>query len=79
MYSALITAISNMFAKLFELKTVKVENRPTTEIIEEKKDYKKGTDIAEKIIEIAQRYKQEMTFSHRLKFSHLCEQFKKYN
>lgn len=79
MYSALITAISNMFSKLFELKTTQVENQSTTQVIEDKKDYKKATNIAEKIIDITQKYKPEMTFAHRLKFARLCEDFKKYN
>lgn len=79
MYSALITAVSNLFAKLFEFKTAKVENQAQIEIIEDKKDYKKATNIAEKIIDIAENYKAEMTFAHRLKFVHLVQSFKKYN
>lgn len=79
MYSALITAISNMFSKLFEFKTAQVENQAQTEVIEDKKDYKKATDIAEKIIDIAQNYKQKMTFAHRLRFVHLVQNFKKHN
>lgn len=79
MYSALITAISNMFSKLFEFKTVQIENQAQTEVISDKKDYKKATDIAEKIIDIAENYKPEMTFAHRLKFVHLVQNFKKHN
>lgn len=74
-----VSALSTMFAKLFELKTVTTEQRPTTEIIQDKKDYKKATDIAEKIIDIVQKYKPEMTFADRLRFSRLCESFKKHN
>lgn len=79
MYSAMITAISKMLSKLFEFKTSQVENQAQTEVIEDKKDYKKATDIAEKIIDIAERYKPEMTFAHRLKFTHLVQSFKKHN
>ena len=79
MYSAIITAISNMFAKFFEFKATSIENQAQNDLIEDKKDYKKATDIAEKIIEIAQNYKSEMTFSHRLKFGHLVNSFRKYN
>ncbi len=74
-----IASISTMFAKLFEYKTVEVEQKPTIEIIKDKKDYKKATNIAENIIELAQRYKQDMTFADRLRFARLCESFKKHN
>lgn len=79
MYSQMISAIGTMFAKLFELKTAQVENQTTTEIIDDKKDYKKASNIAEKIINIAHKYKPEMTFADRLKFCHLAEKFQKYN
>lgn len=79
MYSQMITAIGNMLAKLFELKTATVENQAETEIIDDKKDYKKATNIAEKIINIAQKYKSEMTFADKLNFSHLIQKFQKYN
>lgn len=79
MISSMIAAISNLFAKLFEFKTAQVENISTLEVIDDKKDYKKATNIAEKIIDIAEKYKPDMTFSHRLKFSHLVQSFKKYN
>ena len=55
MYSALVTAISNMLAKFFELKITGIENQAQSSVIEDKRDYKKATDIAEKIIEIAQK------------------------
>lgn len=79
MYSALITSLSNLFARLFEWKTTKTQHQSETEIIKDKKDYKKATNIAEKIIDIAQQYKADMTFAHRLKFVRLVQTFKKYN
>lgn len=79
MYQTLLTTIGNMLTKLFELKKTQVENQVTTEIIDDKKDYKKATNIAEKIIEISQKYKQEMTFADKLNFSHLVQKFQKYN
>lgn len=79
MYSALITSFSNMMAKLFEFKTRKIENIAQIELVVDKKDYKKAVDIAEKLIEIADVYKNQMTFAHKLKFSHLVEDFKKHN
>lgn len=79
MYSAIITAVSNMFSKFFEFKTTQVENQSQTEVIEDKRDYKKAVDLAEKIIDIAEKYKPQMTFAHRLKFVHLVQSFKKHN
>ncbi len=79
MFSALITAVSSMLANFFEYKTAGVENQAQTDIIEDKKDYKKAADIAEQIIDIAQNYKSDMTFAHRLKFVHLVNNFRKYN
>ena len=79
MFGYMISAIGNMFAKLFEFKTAQVENQATTEIIEDKKDYKKATNIAEKIINLSKKYRSKMTFADRLNFSHLCEKFNKYN
>ena len=77
--SCMVSAIGNMFAKLFEFKTAQIENQATTDIIEDKKDYKKATNIAEKIINLSKKYKSKMTFADKLNFSHLCEKFNKYN
>ena len=79
MISCMISAIGNMFAKLFEFKTAQIENQVTTDIIGDKKDYKKATNIAEKIITLSKKYKSKMTFADKLNFSHLCEKFNKYN
>ena len=77
--SALLNSLCNMMSKLFEFKTVQTENIQSTEIIKDKRDYKKASDIAEKIVSIAHKYKKYMTFADRLRFSHLCESFFKYN
>ena len=79
MFVSFFSDLMNLFSKLFEWKAVEVENQSVTEVIDDKRDYKKAVDIAEKIIDIAQNYKAMMTFSHRLKFRHLVQDFKKYN
>ena len=79
MYVQLITAISNMFEGLFKFKKTKIENQATSEIIHEKKDYKKATNIAEKLIRLCTKYKTKMSFSDQLKFSNLSKNFEKYN
>ncbi len=72
-------SICNLFGRLFEWRAAEAEHVCESDIIKDKKDYKKATDIAEKIIKIAEYYKSEMTFTHRLRFSRLVEKFKKYN
>lgn len=79
MFFEIITALSNLFCKLFDWKKSETEHKLETDIIYDKRDYKKATDIAEKIIDIAQEYKQEMSMAHRLRFSHLVQDFKKHN
>ena len=79
MVTVLVTAISNLLTGVFKFKTAKIENIACVDVVEDKKDYKKAVDIAEKIISIAEYYKADMTFSHRLKFCHLVESFKKHN
>ena len=77
--SSAISSLGNMFWKFFELKTVENQNLPTTEIIDDKRDFKKALNAAEKIINLVQKYKSEMTFADRLRFSHLSESFFKHN
>ena len=79
MFGSLIIALCDLLAGVFKFKTAKIENISSVEVVKDKEDYKVAVDIAEKIIAIAECYKKEMTFSHRLKFCHLVENFKKYN
>ena len=79
MYAQIFTSISDVFKSFFEFKKIRIENQSTTEIIDEKKDYKKATNIAEKLIKISSKYKSKMTFSDRLKYAHLLKDFFKYN
>ena len=79
MFSGFLTAMTETLGKLFEWRTCTLEHESETEIIKDKQDYKKATNIAEKIIKIAQCYKPEMSFIHRIEFSRYVEQFKKYN
>lgn len=79
MFSGMFEAFFTMFGKLFECKKSAIENQATAEIIEEKKDYKKATDIAENIIAIAVRYKSEMAASDRKLLDKYIEKFKKVN
>ncbi len=79
MFLQLINNVCNLFSNIFKFKSVKIENQTTTNIIDDKKDYKKATNIAEKIIYLANKYKSQMTFADRLKYSQLSEKFQKFN
>ena len=79
MFSSVVTAVSNLLSGFLNFKTEKLKNIACIEVIEDKQDYKKALNIAEKIIAIAENYKSDMTFAHRLKFCHLVDDFKKNN
>ena len=78
-YETAIKSIGDFFKSIFDFAKTSKEHQSETEIIKDKKDYKEATNIAEKIIDIAQKYKTEMTFADRLKFSHLLEKFQEHN
>ena len=71
--------ICNLFSNIFKFKSTKIENQTTSDIINDKINYKEATNIAEKIIAITNKYKSQMSFVDKLKYSHLNEKFKKLN
>ena len=77
MFSAIVTAIGNLLTSIFNFRAEKIKNIASVEVVEDKQDYQKAVKTAEKIITIAENYKADMTFSHRLKFCHLVEDFRK--
>lgn len=79
MFNLFISAMGNMFAKLFELKSTKIINQETTDILKDKKNCKIAINIAEKIIELSQKYKDKMTFCDKMKLSKLVAKFYKVN
>lgn len=48
MYSSVITAVSELFTKFFELKRTQIENQSQTEIIEEKQITKRRQTLPKK-------------------------------
>ena len=78
MYSTVIAAIAKMFGHLFDWQKAKAEHLLEADVLDDKKDYKKATDIAEKIIKIAECYEAKMNPLQRWNFRHLCNQFRKY-
>ncbi len=79
MYKSIIESISRVLYKFFDLRKTETQNQSETEIIHDKRDYKKATDIAEEIINTTEKYKNKMSFADRLRFSHLVEKFQKFN
>ena len=58
-------------------KKVKTENQDDTEIIEDKKGLKNSANIAERIIQIALKYQNEMSKFDRYKLNSLVKRFNK--
>ena len=79
MFLNLISSLGNIFANLCEYKTTELKTKPNTEIIKDKKNYKKATNIAEKIINISNKYKNYMNSSDKRKLANLIKIFQKYN
>lgn len=74
---ATIQALLNCLTQFFSYKKVKTENQDESEIIDDKRDLKKASDIAEKIIQIALKYQDSMSKLDRLKLNSLIKQFNK--
>lgn len=74
---ATVKALLDCLTQFFSYKKVKTENQDETEIIDDKKDLKKASDIAEKIIQIALRYQDSMSKLDKLKLNSLIKQFNK--
>lgn len=76
---ATVKALLDCLTQFFSYKKVKTENQDETEIIDDKRDLKKATDIAEQIIEISLRYQSLMSRSDRNKLNSLIKRFNKTN
>ena len=74
---ATVQALLNCLTQFFNYKKVKTENQDATEIIDDKRDLKKASDISEKIIQIALKYQDSMSKLDRLKLNSLIKQFNK--
>lgn len=76
---AMVQALLDAISDVAKCRTTEIENQSTTEVIEDKKDYKKATNIAEKIIAITDKYKNKMSFIDRCKYKKLVTNFMKVN
>lgn len=79
MYSAMIKSICNFLKSVFNYADTAKEKQSETEIIKDKRDYKKATDVAERVFEVTDRYRSKMTKYDAWKYERLCRLFQKYN
>ena len=79
MISEAIQSACEMIKSFFNLRQSDIENKPTLEIVKDKKDLKKASNYAEKIIDIAEKYSKYFTKTDLNHFNSWKKQFKKYN
>ena len=79
MITAAIQSFCEMVKSFLGLKQTDIEHKPTLEVVKDKKSLKKGTDYAEKIIDITDKYEQFFSKSDLKKYKTLKTKFRKYN
>lgn len=79
MLSLAIKSFFDMLKQALSLKETDLENKPTLEIVKEKKSLKKATNYTEQIIEIVDKYTNCFTKSDRRKYKSLKKKFNKNN
>ena len=76
-FSALLQSLLDCASQFAKYGQAKVENQETTDIISDKKDLEKAGNIAEQIIEIAQKYKSSMSKRDQRRLKSLVKRFNK--
>ena len=76
-FSALLQSLADCISQLARYGQVRIENQETTNIIADKTDLEKAGNIAEQIIEIAQKYKSSMSKRDQRKLKSLIKRFNK--
>ena len=76
-FSALLQSLADCISQLARYGQVRIENQETTNIIADKTDLEKAGNIAEQIIEIAQKYKSYMSKRDQRKLKSLIKRFNK--
>ena len=77
--SAIIKSFLDCISQFAKYGQAKIENQETTTIIEDKENLEKARNIAEQIIEIAQKYKSSMSKRDQRKLKSLIKKFNKVN
>ncbi len=76
-FSALGKAFLDCISNLINFRTVSIERQESTSLVGDKKDLKKAVNIAEQIIEVAQKYEFYMTNHDKRKLKSLIKKFNK--
>ena len=79
MITAAIQSFCEMVKQFFQVRQTDMENKPTLEVVKDKKSLKKGTDYAEKIIDLCDTYEHLFSDKDRKKYKTLKTKFRKYN
>lgn len=79
MISTAITAFCEMVKSFFGYRQTDIENKPVTETIKDKKSLKKGTNYAEKIILIADKYTKYFNKTDLKRYESLKKKFNNFN
>lgn len=74
-FSALLQSLLDCISQFAKYGQAKVENQEATSIISDKNDLEKAGNIAEQIIEIAQKYKSCMSKRDQRKLKSLIKRF----
>lgn len=74
-----ITAALTAIKEFFGWRTSVTQNKPTLEVVKDKKSLKKGTNYAEKIFEITDKYTQYFEDKDLRKYKSLKKKFNKNN
>lgn len=73
--SSIIKAVSDALKSVFDFASTAKENQSETEIIKEKRDLKKATNIAEDAFKLIFKYYTSMSESDRKKLKSLYDDF----
>ena len=76
-FSALLQSLLDCASQFAKYGQAKVEHQEATNIINDKNDLEKAGNIAEQIIEIAQKYKSCMSKQDQRKLKSLVKKFNK--
>ena len=76
-FSTLLQSLANCISHIAKYGKARVEHQKETELIADKKDLEKAGNIAEQIIEIAQKYKSSMSKRDQRRLKSLVKRFNK--
>ena len=79
MITEAIQSFFEMVKAFFQVRQTDIEHKPTLEVVKDKKSLKKGTDYAEKIIDICDKYENLFSKDDLKKYRTLKTKFRKYN